>query len=94
MVISAVGLYAVGMGASLGHHEAVATAVYAFGIGLSALAVWLSRGTDRREPPPRDEDPESPPPDGPVEPEFDWDAFERQLGLYADRRQREPVLTR
>jgi len=95
MVISAVGLYAVGLGASLSHHEAVATLVYAFGIGVSALAVWLSRGADRREPPPRDDDPESPPPDAPVDPpELDWDAFERQLGVYSDRRQREPVLTR
>jgi hypothetical protein len=95
MLLAALGLYCVGLGASLTHHGGVAAAVYACGISISTLAVWLSRGRDRREPPPGDDPPEGPPsgPDGPTE--FDWDAFERELGTYANRRrQREPVLTR
>jgi hypothetical protein len=95
MLVAALGLYCVGLGASLTDHGGVAAAVYACGISISALAVWLSRGSDRREPPRGDDPPEAPPPTGPDEPEFDWDAFERQLDVYADRRrEREPALTR
>lgn len=95
MLLAALGLYCVGLGASLTHHGAVAAAVYACGISISALAAWLSRGRERHEPPPG-EDPPEPPPAGPDDPtEFDWDAFERQLGVYTDRRrEREPALTR
>jgi hypothetical protein len=96
MVCAALGLYCVGLGASLTHHAAMAAAVYACGISISAMAVWLSRGHDRREPPRRDDPPEAPPPAGPDEPPaFDWDSFERQLGVYSDRhqREREPALT-
>jgi hypothetical protein len=68
--------------------------MYACGIGVSALAVWFSRGSDRREPP-RDDPPEEPPPVGPDDvPQFDWEAFERELGVYAARRERERALTR
>lgn len=97
MVAAALGLYAVGVGASLTHHAPVAAALYALGIAISALAAWLSRGSDRREPPRREEDPEAPPPTGPeAPPEIDWDAWERQLGVSSGRRdpEREPALSR
>jgi hypothetical protein len=101
MLLAALGLYCVGLGASLTHHGIIAAAVYACGISISALAVWLSRGRDHRELPPDDEPPDGPPPAGPDDPtEFDWEAFERQLGVYADRQrtdrrpEREPALPR
>jgi hypothetical protein len=95
MLLAALGLYLVGLGASLTHHGAVAAGVYACGVSISALAVWLSRGKDRRDPPPGDDPPDTPPsgPDQPIE--FDWEAFERELGIYTDRRrEREPALSR
>jgi hypothetical protein len=98
MLLAALGLYLVGLGASLTHHGGVGAAVYACGISISALAVWLSRGKDLRDPPPGDDPPDAPPPSGPDDPsDFDWEAFERDLGVYAERqrrREREPVLTR
>lgn len=99
MLLAALGLYLVGLGASLTHHGAVAAAVYACGTSIAALAAWLSRAEDRSDPPPGDDPPEAPPPAGPDDPTpvFDWDAFERQLGVYADRRrrrEREPALSR
>ncbi len=95
MVGAALGLYGVGVGASLTHHAPVAAALYACGIAISALAAWLSRGSDRWEPPRREEGPEAPPPDGPDEPpEIDWEAWERQLGVSTERPERQPVLSR
>lgn len=95
MIGAALGLYCVGLGASLSSHSAVAAVVYACGIGISALAVWLSRGSDRWEPPGRDDSPEAPPPIGPDDPpEIDWEAWERQLGVPAGPREREPALSR
>jgi|SRR5579859_1591847 len=96
MLLAALGLYIVGFGASLTHHGAIAAAVYACGISISALAVWLSRGKDLRDPPPGDDPPDEPQPAGPNDPTaFDWDAFERELGVYSDRRrEREPALIR
>src|SRR5436305_1870063 len=92
LLFAALVLYCVGLAASLSDHEALAALLYAGGIGASAFAVWLSRGTDSGEPPRDDVDDESPPPTGPDEPpEFDWDAFERQLRVYADRRDRQPA---
>lgn len=91
MVASAMGLYAVGLGASLTHHAATAAAVYACGIGISALAVWFSRGSDRGEPPRGDDPPDGPPPVGPDRPDFDWEAFEHQFRVYSERRERVPV---
>ena len=86
LVLSALGLYAVGGVASLTHHPFVAAGVYASGIVVCALAVWLSRGSDSEEPP-GGEDPEDeqPPPDPDGAPRFDWDAFERQFRDYSDR---------
>jgi hypothetical protein len=99
MLVAALGLYLVGLGASLTKHGAIAAAVYACGISISALAVWLSRGKDHQDPPPGDDPPDAPPPAGPDEPTgFDWEAFERELGVYSDRqrdgrREREPAVT-
>jgi hypothetical protein len=97
MVCAALGLYCVGLTASLTHHGPLAAGVYACGIAISALAVWLSRGSDRWEPPRREDSPAAPPPAGPDEPpEVDWEAWERQLGLAGARHQpeRQPALTR
>lgn len=94
MVIGAISLYCVGMIASLTDHATLAAVVYACGVAISALAVWLSRGTDAEEPPRDDEPAETPPPDGPGDPEFDWEAFERELGVYAARSERELTLNR
>src|SRR5438309_4600966 len=95
MVTGALSLYTVGLIASLTDRATVAAVVYASGISISAFAVWLSRGADSGEPP-RDEEPiDFPPPTDPEDrPEFDWDAFERELGVYTARRERERALTR
>ncbi len=95
MVSAALGLYCVGLSASLTHHVAMAAFVYACGIAISALAVWFSRGSDR-EGPPRDDDlPDEPPPVTPNDPpEFDWDAFEHQFRVYSDQRRKARTLTR
>ncbi len=65
LVVSALGLYAVGGVASLTHHPVLAGLVYAAGIIVCALAAWLSRGTDSEDPPRGGEDPvdERPPPE-------------------------------
>jgi hypothetical protein len=94
MVVGAVSLYCVGLIASLTDHVTLGAVVFACGVTVSALAVWLSRGTDAGERPPDDEPDETPPPDGPGDPEFDWEAFEREFGVYAARREREPALNR
>lgn len=80
LVIAALALYGVGALALLTHHSVLAGLVYAAGIGICALAAWLSRGRDSDDPPgrhrPVDEEP-PPAPDG--LPEFDWAAFEREF---------------
>jgi hypothetical protein len=94
MVAAAMGLYCVGLAASLTHHAAMA-GVYACGIGISALAVWFSRGIDHEEPPHDDDPPDAPPPVDPDDsPRFDWEAFERQFRVYSERHERERALTR
>ena len=94
LVAGALALYGVGLAASLTHHTLVAVVLYAGGIGVSALAAWLSRGADARGEPPGDEEPvaEPRPPSPDDAPGFDWAAFERELEVYA-RRQREPAPT-
>jgi hypothetical protein len=90
LVLSALGLYAVGALATLSDHPTLAALVFAAGITICAFALWLSRGHDSGEDPPRGgEQPsdERPPP----EPEFDFAAFERQFRDYAER-SREPAL--
>lgn len=95
MVTGALALYTVGLIASFTSRSTVAAVCYASGISISAFAVWLSRGADSGGPP-RDQEPsDSPPPVDPRDPpEFDWEAFERELGVYTARRERERELTR
>jgi hypothetical protein len=99
LVLSALGLYVVGGIASLKHHTTLAALVYATGIAVCALALWLSRGVDPGEEPPRgDDEPtdERPPPSPDGVPAFDWGAFEREFRSYSDRSRapdtREPAL--
>jgi hypothetical protein len=90
MVAGALALYVAGVVASLTHHEVLAAVVYAGGIATSALAAWLSRGSDSGGPPRDEPVDEQPPPDPDAIPSFDWAAFERELGAY--ERERERVL--
>lgn len=97
LVLSALGLYAVGGLASLTHHMTLAALLYASGIAVCALALWLSRGSDAGEDPPRGGDEPSdqqPPPSPEGAPTFDWEAFEREFRDYARRRRqgRQPAL--
>ncbi len=86
LVLSALGLYAVGGAASLSHHSMLAAVVYAAGIIVCALAAWLSRGSDSEDPPGGEEPvDEHPPPEDDGLPTFDWEAFERQFRSYSER---------
>ena len=83
LVLAAVVLYFVGAVASISHRGALAGVVYASGILVCSLAVWLSRGADFDDG--SDEDPgdgppsDERPPDGPDGlPLIDWDDFERE----------------
>jgi hypothetical protein len=95
LVLAAIALYAVGVMALLKHHGQLAVVLYGAGVAVSALAAWLSRGTDPGGGPPGDDEPadEHPPPAPDGAPRFDWPAFERDLQAYADR-QRDPALNR
>jgi hypothetical protein len=86
LVGSALGLYAVGLLASLTHHGQLAGIVYAAGIIVCALAVWLSRGIDPGDPGDDGDEPvdEQPPPEPDGLPVFDWTAFEQQFRDYSD----------
>jgi hypothetical protein len=91
LVAAALVLYGVGAAAWMTHHLALAVLVYAAGIATAALAAWLSRGGDWREPP--DEPFDEPPAPWDPEPDglrFDWEQFERDLRDYASRT-RDPV---
>ncbi len=94
LVLSALGLYAVGGLASLTHHGALAALVYGAGIVVAAIAAWLSRGRDQEDPPDGGDQPvdEQPPPGLDGVPRLDWTAFERDFRAYAQRR-REPTRT-
>jgi hypothetical protein len=86
LVISALGLYAVGGLASVTHHPMLAALVYAAGIAVCALAAWLSRGSDSEDPPDGEEPvDEHPPPEPDGMPGFDWAAFEREFRAYSER---------
>lgn len=94
LVLCALGLYAVGLAASLTHHGVLAALLYAAGIAVSALAAWLSRGADTGGPPPTSPPgDETPPASPPGAPSFDWERFERDFRVYdrRRRRQRTPV---
>jgi hypothetical protein len=85
LVLCALGLYAIGGLATLTHHSALAGLVYASGIGVAALAAWLSRGRDQEDPPDGGSEPvdEEPPPEPDGMPGWDWDRFEREFRDYA-----------
>jgi uncharacterized membrane protein YfcA len=87
LVLSAVALYIVGAIASLSNHPILAGLVFAAGIFVCALAVWLSRGTDPEDPPQGGEEPtdERPPPSPDGVPGFDWNDFERAFRAYSER---------
>jgi hypothetical protein len=87
LVFSAVALYLVGAIASVSHHPILAGIVYAAGIFVCTLAVWLSRGTDPEDPPQGGEEPsdERPPPSPDGLPQLDWAEFERAFRAYSER---------
>lgn len=95
LLVAAVSLYAVGLVALVTHHSELAMLVCAAGIATSALAAWLSRGTDSGGGPPGGNEPvdEHPPPDPDGLTEFDWAQFERELLAYTQRSS-EPVHSR
>ncbi|HWD63547.1 MAG TPA: hypothetical protein VG405_00105 [Solirubrobacteraceae bacterium] len=90
LVLSAMLLYGIGVVASVVHRGGLAGVLYASGIVVCSVAVWLSRGFDRGDgpdgpggsEPPTDEDP-STGPDG--IPPWDWDAFERERAAWSER---------
>ena len=88
LVIGALALYVIGVAASLTHHPMLAVVLFAAGIAVSALAAWLSRGSDSGGGPPRGDEPvdRQPPPDPDGIPRFDWAAFERDFQDYTRRR--------
>jgi hypothetical protein len=92
LVIGALALYMVGVAASLTRHPILAVVLFAAGIAVSALAAWLSRGSDSGGGPPRGDEPvdRQPPPDPDGIPWFDWAAFERDFREYS-RRRRDPI---
>lgn len=92
LVLGALALYGVGLAASLTHHTLMAVILYSCGIGVSALAAWLSRAQTGGGPPPEEAPADDPPPQPDGAPEFDWSQFERQFEDYA-RRQRKPAET-
>jgi hypothetical protein len=69
--------YLVGISASMTFRPTLAAISYASGVVICSLTVWLSRGSDASV---NDSSEEPPEPDGP---QFDWDAFERELSDYA-----------
>ncbi|HWE32280.1 MAG TPA: hypothetical protein VG410_02280 [Solirubrobacteraceae bacterium] len=87
LVGSALLLYVVGAIASFTHHPILAGLVYAAGIFVCCVALWLSRGTDPEDPPRGGEEPsdERPPPSPDGLPEFDWGEFERAFRSYSER---------
>ncbi len=86
LVLSALGLYAVGGLASLTHHDILAGLVYGAGIVVAALAAWLSRGRDQEDPPDSTEPTDlQPPPEPDGVPRLDWASFEREFRDYAER---------
>jgi hypothetical protein len=95
LVFAAVVLYAAGTAASLTRHPVLAAVLCAAGIAVSALAAWLSRGSDSGGGPPPGDEPvdEHPPPDPDGVPRLDWAAFERDFRGYASRL-REPTASR
>jgi hypothetical protein len=92
LVLSAMGLYGAGLLAWVTGHRQLAGIVYAAGIAVCALALWLWRGSDPEDPPDDDDEPvdEQPPPEPDGLPTFDWAAFEQQFRAYT-KRDRQPA---
>jgi hypothetical protein len=91
VVLAALLLYAVGAVASMLHRGQLAGIVYAAGIFVGSLAVWLSRGSDRGDGPDGpggDEPPQDRyPPVGPDGvPLFDWEEFDRERAIWGRAR--------
>ena len=92
LVLSALLLYAVGAVASALHRGQLAGVMYACGIVVCSVAVWLSRGSERGDGPdgpggsrpPQDEQP-PPGPDGVPPLEWDWDSFDRVRAGWGQR---------
>jgi hypothetical protein len=90
LVLSALLLYGVGAVASILHRGQLAGLLYASGIVVCSIAVWLSRGTDRGDgpdgpgggAPPENE---QPPPGPEGIPVFDWDQFDRERSAWGAR---------
>jgi hypothetical protein len=93
LVMCALLLYGVGAAASVVHRSRLAGVLYAAGIVVCSVAVWLSRGSERGDGPdgpggsdrPEDEHP-PPGPDGIPPYEWDWDAFERERASWERER--------
>jgi hypothetical protein len=93
LVFAAVVLYAVGALASISHRGVLAGVVYASGILVCSLAVWLSRGADLDDgsdddpgsEPPTDEKPSGGPDGLPL---IDWDEFDHERARWNEH---EPV---
>ena len=85
LVVAALVLYATGALAALTHHDALAALVSGAGIAIAALAAWMSRGSEREDPPEDGREPhdEEPPPEPDGVPRIDWAAFERAFRDYA-----------
>jgi hypothetical protein len=81
LLVCALSCYLIGGLAALAHHGGLAGPVCAAGIATCALAAWLSRGRDSRDPP--RVLPTLPPPDPDGPPEVDWAAFERDFREYS-----------
>lgn len=92
LVLGALLLYGIGAVASVLHRGQLAGLLYASGIVVCSVAVWLSRGSDRGdgpdgpggEEPPQDEQP-PPGPDGIPTLDWDWEAFERERAAWGQR---------
>lgn len=90
LVFTALLLYGIGAIASVLHRGELAGVLYASGIVVCSVAVWLSRGSERGDgpdgpggsEPPEDEHP-PPGPDG--LPVFDWDEFDRERAGWGRR---------
>lgn len=95
LVLGALALYGVGLFALLKHQAQLAIVLYAAGVAASALAAWLSRGTDSGGGGLGGDEPleEHPPPSPDDGPSFDWESFERELQAYSSR-PRDPAHTR
>lgn len=83
LVLAALVLYGIGALASLLHRGGLAGVLYAAGIVVCSVAVWLSRGSERGDGPDGPGGSEPPtdeyPPFGPDGiPPWDWEAFERE----------------